>query len=57
MRDHNQNVTQNSTIKRGVIIGAVIVALGLFGLFTDWFGLTGNPEMVPGETIPEQADG
>lgn len=53
MRDHNQNVT----IKWVVIIEAVIVALGLFGLFTDWFGLTGNPEMVPGETIPEQADG
>ena len=50
MRDHNQNVT----IKWVVIIEAVIVALGLF---TDWFGLTGNPEMVPGETIPEQADG
>lgn len=53
MRDHNQNVT----MKWVVIIEAVIVALGLFGLFTDWFGLTGNPEMVPGETISEQADG
>ncbi|ORE88120.1 hypothetical protein [Aurantimonas sp. 22II-16-19i] len=53
MRDHSRNVT----MKWVIIIGAVIVALGLFGLITDWFGLTGDADMVPGETIPEQADG
>ena len=53
MRESSQNVT----MKWVIIIGAVIVALGIFGVLTDWFGLTGNEDTVPGETIPEQADG
>lgn len=47
------NRTGNST---GWIVGiaAVVIAVVLFGLFTDWFGLYGT-EMAPGTTIPPNA--
>ncbi|MBB3952438.1 hypothetical protein [Aureimonas jatrophae] len=46
-----QEKAKNRSAATFIVIGAIVVALLLIGLWSDWFGLMGT-EMAPGTTVP-----